>query len=640
MAKNIFSGWKKFSTNGKNTIMAHPNGHKMIIQHKHLKPEHLEQLHSLPFAMAAEKPAKGVRSLPKLADGGKVSQGDDIPEAPKKNAQQMQQGATSGSPSASEAWGNLKSGLGFAEGGAVSKGKRPKGRWKWMAEGGEVAEEIPGDPAPSPQPDVDPELQKKREFYNHETSVPTGRGFVPAPDKQFGPNGEAPQTFDAAAAARADEDYTKAQQNDADAQQQAAIAAQADNKGRQSMGLAPLPGPMAQAAAQQNPALQGQVAQATKASPNDPYGTQAFSDAYSKGIGEQKQGMSQEAAAQQRMGDAEAQRLATAQDTQQHTLQDYQTHYQNLDNERQSLIKDINNQHIDPNHYLGDMDTASRISTAVGLIAGGIGGAITHQGNPALTYLNSQIDRDIEAQKANLGKSENLLSANMKQFQNSRDATDMTRVMQNDILSNQMKQEAAKATGPLAKARLLEAAGALDAQSAPIMSQIAMRKTLLSGMASGHIAPEQVVRAIVPEKEQEPMYKELKSAQSMAKGRDNLLAAFDSLKTLDTVGNRAMSPFQTPKQVNAIKEPLLAQLVKDSEGRITPQDTKMIDAFFPAYGDSAQTQAIKRAQMNKFISEKMNFPQLKAYGIDVSQSGRFNDKGKSRIPESAPNFNQ
>jgi len=53
--------------------------------------------------------------------------------------------------------------------------------------------------------------------------------------------------------------------------------------------------------------------------------------------------------------------------------------------------------------------------------------------------LNRQIDRDIDAQKATLGRKESLLSANMRQFGNLHDATQMTKVMQTDIVSNQLK---------------------------------------------------------------------------------------------------------------------------------------------------------------------------------------------------------
>ena len=55
----------------------------------------------------------------RMADGGMVT------EPNKQNAADMQKGATSGSTSAGQAWANLKSGLGFAEGGEVdSRTKR------------------------------------------------------------------------------------------------------------------------------------------------------------------------------------------------------------------------------------------------------------------------------------------------------------------------------------------------------------------------------------------------------------------------------------------------------------------------------------------------------------------------------------
>jgi hypothetical protein len=67
-----------------------------------------------------------MRGMPKpklYAQGGQVQSNDDVPEPNKKNAADMQKGAESGATSASEAWGNIKSGLGFAEGGEVADGE-------------------------------------------------------------------------------------------------------------------------------------------------------------------------------------------------------------------------------------------------------------------------------------------------------------------------------------------------------------------------------------------------------------------------------------------------------------------------------------------------------------------------------------
>jgi len=116
---------------------------------------------------------------------------------------------------------------------------------------------------------------------------------------------------------------------------------------------------------------------------------------------------------------------------------------------------------------------------------------------------------------------------------------------------------------PMARARALDAAGKLDVQTAPIMSQIAMRQSLLSPQA-GRIPPEQVVRMVVPEAQQKDAYKELQESQQMNKARDNILESFDRLTKINTVGNRLASPIQSARQVAAIKDPLVAQLSKET----------------------------------------------------------------------------
>lgn len=262
-------------------------------------------------------------------------------------------------------------------------------------------------------------------------------------------------------------------------------------------------------AASQAPAMAVSQQAASQASPDslnpqsqqnpDPYGTEAQLNALQQGIGEKKAGIVGESMALGQEGGEQASALGQNVQKQQQNIKNYRDHYGELDNERQSFQQDLNNQHIDPKHYLNSLGTGGKISTAIGLILGGIGGGLTHQENPALKFLNQQIERDIDSQKAELGKKENLLSANMRQFGNIRDASDMTRVMQNDIVSNQLKQAAAKAQTPLAASNALKAAGDLDMQTAPILSQIALRKTLMGSIGDANQDPGhmgQVIQAM------------------------------------------------------------------------------------------------------------------------------------------------
>jgi hypothetical protein len=368
----------------------------------------------------------------------------------------------------------------------------------------------------------------------------------------------------------------------------------------------------------------------------DPFGTQAYENAYMGGLGEQKAGIQGEAKALGQEGKAEAQVLQQAQVQQQKQAADYQTHFSQLDAERQAFMHDIQNSHIDPNHYLNNMSTGSKVSTGIGMLLGGLGSGLTGGENPVMKFLNDQINRDVDAQKAELGKKENLLSANMKQFGNLKDATEMTRVMQLDMLKNQLQQASANAKDPLAKARAQQAIGQLDTQSAGIVSQMAMRKTLLSGMNSGRLPPERVVEMMVPEKDRPEARKQLKEAQDTIAFRDNLLSAFDKISQLNTPGGRIGSPIQSKAQIEALKQPLVAALSKNTAGRFTEQDAGMLEPLFKNITDDPTTVALKRQQVLKMAEEKMHFPVLDFYGIGAGGMGRYKPTGESRIQMAPP----
>lgn len=219
--------------------------------------------------------------------------------------------------------------------------------------------------------------------------------------------------------------------------------------------------------------------------PSDPYGTDLYQKTYEQGIGDVKEGLQKGAEAEGALGTEQAGILNNQMQVQQQNAKNYQDHYGELEQERKAFQNDIMNHHIDPQHYLNSMGTGQKIATGIGLILGGMGGGLTHQGNPALDFLNKQISNDIDSQRINLGKSENLLSANMRQFGNLRDAIDMTRIMQGDIVKNQLAQAAAKAQDPIAKSRALKEIGNLEMQNASSVSQMAMRKTLLSNISQG-----------------------------------------------------------------------------------------------------------------------------------------------------------
>lgn len=516
--------------------------------------------------------------------------------------------------------GKLKA---MAQGGAVQQGG-PEVARKEMYESGGGVEESP-DPS-----DMDPQSAPANKAAPKKFAEGTPDGPIKAPfipEDMINPNAGA---MSQARAAAAPQEMTQGQQVAVD-------------PGALPYGISPeqaLSGDQAPPAAtpmqmEGNAQPPAQAPGSPPAQP-DPYGFNAHEAAYNQGLESEKKGLQQASSAEAAVGQAQARLLGTQQAIQATQATEFQTYIKVLNTERESLMADIKNQHIDPNRFVNNMSTSSKISTALGLIASGMGSAMAHQENLAAKFLTQQIDNDINAQKSELGKKENLLSANFRQFGNMRDAMDMTRVMQSDILGNQLKQAAAQQQSPMAKANLLKALGQLEIQSAPIVSQMAMRKTLLSGASKGQIAPESVIRMVVPDHEQAGATKELKEAQTSYKARDNVLSAFDKIAEINTLSNRALSPFQSTRQIAALRDPVVASLSKETAGRFTEQDAHMLATLFPQAGDTPETLIMKRGQTNKLINEKLNFPALKKWGIDLSSTGRYDSVGNLKIVKSAP----
>lgn len=370
----------------------------------------------------------------------------------------------------------------------------------------------------------------------------------------------------------------------------------------------------------------------------DPFGNTAQYNDLSKGINQEVAGIQGQAAAESRASRDQAAALQQQITSQQRFMADNQKHYAALEAERQAFQKDQIEHKIDPNRYLGSMDTAQRIQTTIGVILGGIGGALTHQSNPVLGYINQQIDRDIAAQRADLDKGQNLLSANLRQFGNLRDAADMTRVMMADTVNNQLKLAAAKSGDQAAQARALQAQGALNQKYAPIIGQIAARQSLLNGVKAGTIEPSTYIRAIVPESEKAGVAKEVQEAQNLSAVRDNALSAIDQLTKIDSLGNRILNPIQASRQIGALKGPTLDKLTKDVSGRVTPETVKLVGSAFDKMLANPETIAVQRQAINNLLTENMHFPLAEQYiPREVLLKGRFGGaQGQPTFKEMPP----
>ncbi len=617
-------GWQKIRGSDTHSIMRNEEGHQLKIAHNALSEAHRKALMDLPISESkpakASGEARAEEQAPKAAaapvksnapsnkpdvkkldadawqgrdakmyeEGGPVqpakkkprAPGDDVPEGDASRVGGDVTGRSPvGNPTISDAWKNIKAGLGYADGGPVSSMQ-------------DSPEQITQDAAQTPVED---------QMQNAVQQAPADQSF-------FG-----------------------------------GMQQRADDRRLATEAAAPEMAPQQGMPAQQAPAPQGAMPSQPKGQ-GDPFGTayQSSIDEQMKGqehgFQQQQKGFEAEATAQQ----AGAAAAKAGADKANQDLADltakHAKEYADIDKERKGLQSDIDNFHVDPNRYIHSKSTGSKIMTAIGLIIGGMGAGLTHTENPVDKYLQQMVSNDMEAQKLEMGKKENLLSSNMRRFGNLRDATDMTRINILDSMRNTMSKAAAVQQGAAAKGALMERSGVLERESSMLHGQMALRRTLMSGAADGQIPPERMIQANpygAPEEQQKAAMSQLKEAQAATSAKQNALAAFDQVAKVNTAGNRVLSPIQSGRQVHALQEPTVAMLSKELAGKFTEQDAKALSMQWPQVGDDKNTAALKRQRFERIISEKMHYPALDLFGIK-----QYSVKPQGPAAIGPPKFNQ
>lgn len=630
MFKLDLSKFKKIGSDKHSTTLLHPEGHVIKVAHAQLSPKLRGQLHELSLADGGEvekpyhrelapvdykmpsmkesldtvKAIKGEGPMPagklshdddvKMEDGGPVEkEASDSPKIDPKKAKEIQDSSQESGyqperwkKNAEDAIKGAKKLLGFAKGGEVPK----------------YADGTPDEPVQASSKDDSPDQIIADAAKQPQAPVTININGGQVPQGAMGQMSAAPS-----ASSPGVSENSPSPQPQAAAPDQVAPAAQMPAQAPQTQPKQPAQ----------------QVSAASKAAPFDPYGTEAYRANLEKGIGEEKQASKNEARAASIQGAAEVAAQQKAQQDQALTQKSFSDHLTDINNARTNFQQAIQNQKIDPEKY---WDDHSRLSTAIGLIMGGAAARGTFE---------KMMDQNISAQKANLAKNENLLAANNQQFHNEMDATNMTRLMQADYVSSKLKEAASAAMDPMAKARALHEAGLIDQKYAPIMSQLAMKQTLLSGMKDGRVSPENVIQAVVPEAEKAEAFKQLTAAQNSMSIRDNALATFDKANKENTIGGRIAHLGYEPASMAALKN-LMGAVIRDNEGRVNEYEFNSVQRLFPEPGDSEKKIAEKRKGLDEFIRARAAHPLLKLYGINLEDSARFNTQGKNKYGEVPP----
>jgi hypothetical protein len=204
--------------------------------------------------------------------------------------------------------------------------------------------------------------------------------------------------------------------------------------------------------------------------------------AYNQGqraISEQQNVASQLAAANAKASQDNMDAIKVVQQDAKDNLAAFQGHKQDFQNY-------IANNPIDPKHYVENMGSLNKVSTAIGLLLGGFSGGFNHTGvNPAADFLNKQIDRDIEGQRSRMDQQKTILGANEALYHDQVLANNATRINMNDLYDRQIQQNAQKLGTPAAKAAADAAHSDLALKNAGLLQQTAIRGAALQAIQRG-----------------------------------------------------------------------------------------------------------------------------------------------------------
>lgn len=330
-------------------------------------------------------------------------------------------------------------------------------------------------------------------------------------------------------------------------------------------------------------------------------------------LSNQRQGVQNEADVLSQQGNEQAQ---AASEQSQQLMKAQQKHQMLLDQytkEYEAIKKDVSNKHINPSHYLDNMSTGQKVTAAIGLVLGGIGGGMTHQENPALKFLNQQIDRDIKAQMASVDKKTNLLGYHLKMMGNMEDAMKMQTAMQMGIYAAKFAEAGAKAQGPIAQARALQAKNYYEYQAKIMLNEVAIKQALLHDSGAD---PGVAVRYLVDKDQQGKAYDQVDEAQNHAVMKRNLMDAFDrAVKENTLVGRAGRLGRQTPA-IRELEAGILPFL-KDATGRVNESEQEAARNLYPGILTMGSTDAEKRKAFEALLDSKVAHSRLKAFGVKV-----------------------
>lgn len=287
-----------------------------------------------------------------------------------------------------------------------------------------------------------------------------------------------------------------------------------------------------------------------------------------------------------------------------------------IDAENKQLQDDIAASKIDPHRMWSNASTGNKILAGIGVLLSGIGSGMSGQKNMAMEVINKAIDADVQAQTAELGKKQNLLSMNYRKYGDLQAAQSATASQLSSVAQSQIAAASARAGSAQAQSSAAIAIAQLKQQEAQRNQALAMdaAKTEIFNQGGSQNLTPAMAESLAPGR-----WVNTPAGIKIAKTPDDAKKLADATQVMSTLDSslKEMEKFNktvgttwggssNSKTAERLKTDLALQL-KDlyQLGVLSEKDGEMLDKVVPNIGGmrsdvtATQIQGVKRLVQNR-----------------------------------------
>lgn len=302
-----------------------------------------------------------------------------------------------------------------------------------------------------------------------------------------------------------------------------------------------------------------------------------------------------------------------------------------LDADHEKISNDIMTSKLDPNKVWNNMSTGSKIGAAISVLFSGIGAGLSGQQNMAMKVLDDTMNKDIEAQKAELGKKENLLSNNIRKYGALDDALKATMMELNATVQGQIAAVAARSGSKEAQANAVIHVGKLEQQRAVLANEIAQKqasqqamKQLSSGGSSDFVnsLPEEIRKRYVEGEGFRGVARTEKQAEQLntsSVDTEQASSMIDDLIAIGKKSGRETFPTEAKAQAQVISQMLIGKLRVPitGPGAMSESEQKILKDIIANPTDVSQVNAISVLNKLKDTLNNNLYIQAKKAGLNM-----------------------